>query len=201
MKVSNIAFRKLITLACFASAVVSVGLIAGDKIVCAQQLTLTRGDATVFIEPYAPNIVRVSLSLRRDDALAAPGYGISAISSPSGWTAEKDKSGDVLRSSRMVVTISPEGGKWVPSGTQADIAKFFNGSTPGVSLSIRTPEGSSLLQMHGWQMSVPNHKDGNADILYDRRATDSPFFQVGLRRRLVQLLDKQTRPWRPDDYS
>src|ERR1700730_3882020 len=179
MKVSTTAFRKLITLVCFASAVVSVGLMAGDKIACAQQLTLPRGDATVLIEPYAPNIVRVSLSLRRDDALAAPGYGISATSSPSGWTAEKDKSGDLLRSSRMVVTVSPEGGKWVPSGTQADIANFFNGSTPGVSLSIRTPEGSSLLQMHGWQMSVPNHKDGNADILYDRRATDSPFFQVG----------------------
>src|SRR3984893_5534300 len=179
MKVSTTAFRKLITLVCFASAVVPVGLMAGDKIACAQQLTLTRGDATVLIEPYAPNIVRVSLSLRRDDALAAPGYGISALSSPSGGTAEKDKSGDILRSSRMVVTISPEGGKWVPSGTQADIANFFNGSTPGVSLSIRTPEGSSLLQMHGWQMSVPNHKDGNADILYDRRPTDPPFFQVG----------------------
>jgi len=182
MKVSTTAFRKLITLVYFASAVVSVGLmglIAGDKIACAQQLTLIRGDATVLIEPYAPNVVRVSLSLRRDDALAAPGYGISATSSPSGWTAEKDKSGDVLRSSRMVVTVSPERGKWVPSGTQADIAKFFNGSTPGVSLSIRTPEGSSLLQMHGWQMSVPNHKDGNAAVLYDRRPSDPPFFQVG----------------------
>ena len=87
MKVSTTAFRKLITLVCFASAVVSVGLMAGDKIACAQQLTLIRGDATVLIEPYAPNIVRVSLSLRRDDALAAPGYGISAISSSSGWTA------------------------------------------------------------------------------------------------------------------
>ena len=49
----------------------------------------------------------------------------------------------------------------------------------GVGLSIRTPEGTSLLEMHGWQMSVPNHKDGNADILYDRRPTDPPFFQVG----------------------
>ena len=28
-------------------------------------------------------------------------------------------------------------------------------------------------------MSVPNHKDGNADVLYDRRPTDPDFFQVG----------------------
>ena len=145
----------------------------------AQQLSLSRGEATVLVEAYAPNIVRVSLGLRRDDALAAPGYGISAAPVPTGWVAETGSSGDVLRSSRMVVTVSPEGGKRAPTGTQADIAKFFNGSTPGVGLSIKTADGVSLLEMRGWQMSVPNHKDGNADILYDRRPTDPPFFQVG----------------------
>jgi alpha-D-xyloside xylohydrolase len=145
----------------------------------AQQLALTRNEATVLVEPYAPNIVRVSISLRRDDALAAPGYGISASPLPAGWTAENTPQGDVLRSDRMVVTIAPQGGKWTPTGTQADIAKFFNGSTPGVGVSIKTPEGVNLLQMQGWQMSVPNHKDGNADILYDRRPSDPPFFQVG----------------------
>jgi alpha-D-xyloside xylohydrolase len=145
----------------------------------AQQLSLSRQEATVLIEPYAPNVVRVSLSLRREDALAGPGYGISAKATGAGWVAETGSRGDVLRSARMVVTVSPEGKPWVPTGTQADIAKFFNGSTPGVGLSIRTPEGASLVDMRGWQMSVPNHKDGNADILYDRRSTDAPFFQVG----------------------
>ena len=82
----------------------------------------------------------------------------------------------------MVVTVAaadrrgPNGVDGV-KGTQADIAKFFNGSTPGVGISIKTPEWESLLGMQGWQMSVPNHKDGNADILYDRRPTDAPFFQ------------------------
>ena len=79
----------------------------------------------------------------------------------------------------MIVTVSPEGGKWVPTGTQADIAKFFNGSTPGVGLSIKTSEGAPLLEMHGWQMSVPNHKDGNADILYDRRTSRSTLLSGG----------------------
>jgi alpha-D-xyloside xylohydrolase len=117
--------------------------------------------------------------LRRDDALAGPGYGISAKAAAAGWAAEKSEQGDVLRSSRMVVRVSPEGKKYVPTGTQADIAKFFNGSTPGVRISIKTPEGVPLLEMQGWQMSAPNHKDGNADILYDRRPDDPPFFQVG----------------------
>lgn len=150
-----------------------------SHLVSAQQLSLRRGDATVLVEAYAPNIVRVSLSLRREDALAGPGYGISAKQAGTGWVAEQGASGDVLKSSRMVVTVAPEGKKYVPTGTQADIAKFFNGSTPGVGISIKTPEGASLVDMHGWQMSEPNHKDGNADILYDRRPNDPPFFQVG----------------------
>ena len=79
----------------------------------------------------------------------------------------------------MVVTVSPAGGKYTPTGTQADIAKFFNGSTPGVGLSIKTPTGDSILQMQGWQMSVPNHKDGNSQVLNDRRPSDDPFYAVG----------------------
>jgi alpha-D-xyloside xylohydrolase len=164
---------------CFTATAGFVGLFAIGGTANAQQLILSRGDATILVEPYAPNVVRVSMSLRRDDALAPPGYGISGTPSSTGWVSGKDNSGDVLRSSRMVVMVSPERGKWVPSGTAADIAKFFSGSTPGVGLSIKTPEGASLLEMRGWQMSVPNHKDGNADILYDRRPMDPPFFQVG----------------------
>ena len=156
-----------------------LGLVLGGPGVCSAQLILNRGEATVQVEPYGPNIVRISLSLRREDALAAPGYGIIAPPSASGWTAANTEVGDTLRSSRLVVTVSPESPKYVPTGTSGDIAKFFNGSTPGVGLSIKTPEGDSLVQMQGWQMSVPNHKDGNADILYDRRPTDPPFFQIG----------------------
>src|ERR1700722_8249527 len=104
--------RRLIPLHCLLALIAAPGLRA-------QQLALTRNDATVLVEPYAPNIVRVSISLRRDDALAAAGYGITATPLPAGWSAEKEKLGDVLRSSRMVVMVSPEGGKWVPTGTQA----------------------------------------------------------------------------------
>ena len=145
----------------------------------AQRLTLTRNNATVLVEPYAPNIVRLSISLNRSDALAPPGYGISANAASQDWTNSATTAGDVLRSSRMTVTIAPDDPKHTPSGTSADIAKFFNGSTPGVGVSITSEDGRPLLQMQGWQMSVPNHKDGNADILYDRRPSDPPFFQVG----------------------
>jgi alpha-D-xyloside xylohydrolase len=156
-----------------------VSMVSSGPVLAAQDLKLSRDEATVLVEPYAPNVVRVSLSLRKSDALAGPGYGITAKASGSGWAVQTGSAGDVLRSSRMVVTVSPQGPKWVPTGTSADIAKFFNGSTPGVGLNISTPEGKTLVQMQGWQMSVPNYKDGNHDILYDRRPTDPEFFQVG----------------------
>ena len=159
---------------------IAVGLLALSGMGAgAQQLSLSRAEATVLVQPYAPNVVRVSLSLRKGDALAGPGYGVTAKANGAGWVAQSGAAGDVLRSSRMVVTVAPQGEKYVPTGTAADIAKFFNGSTPGVGISISTAEGAPLLKMQGWQMSVPNHKDMNADILHDRRSGDAPFFQVG----------------------
>jgi len=143
----------------------------------AQQLTLQRGAATVVVEAYAPNIVRVTMSLDKARALGAAGYGIVARPQSDGWTAESGASGDVLKSSRMVVEVAPQPKPY--SGKLPDTAKFFNGYTPYVGLSIKTPEGATLLDMRGWEMSVPNYKDGNHNILNERRPTDDPYFQVG----------------------
>jgi alpha-D-xyloside xylohydrolase len=143
-----------------------------------EKVVLSRQEATILLEPYAPNIIRVSISLRKPDAIAAPGYGIVAHPSATDWAHDSSDKGDTFKSSRMTVTVHPSY-HWTPSGTAADIAKFFNGSTPGVGISFKNADGTSLLDMHGWEMSVPNHKDGNADVLYDRRPTDPDFFQVG----------------------
>ena len=126
------------------------------------------------------NILRVTLSLQHDPAVAAPGYGFVAKPDSEGWTHTTDDHGDTYRSSRLVVTLDAShrhAGK--PNATQSDIGKFFTGSTPGAHIRIATPEGKTLVDMVGWQQSVPNHKDGNADILYDKRPTDEPFFRVG----------------------
>ena len=121
----------------------------------------------------------VSMSLEKAYALEPAGFGFVAKPEAGGWRTESGDFGDRFSSSRMVVSVSPQGKPYKPSGTSADIAKFFNGSTPYVGLSIKTPEGTTLLDMHGWQMSVPNHKDGNAGVLYDRRPGDHPFYEVG----------------------
>jgi alpha-D-xyloside xylohydrolase len=146
----------------------------------AQQVVLTRGSATVALEAFAPNIVRVTLSLDKTAALKQPGVGITATATKAtaGWTQASVKGDDTFRSDRMVVHVSPES-HGTPSGTQADIARYFNSSTPNVGISIDRADGKPVLRMHSWEMAVPNYKDGNAGVLNERRPVDDPFFEIG----------------------
>ena len=142
------------------------------------RIVLDRSGSTVVLEAYAPNIIRVNLSLLKDQATAPPGYGFIASPSGQGWTHQQSDQGDIYQSSRLVVTVSfNRPGK--PLATQVDIAKFFSDSTPPAHITISTLEGTTLLELTGWSMSVPNYKDGNAGILRDRRPSDAPFYQVG----------------------
>jgi len=156
------------------------GLIAQTQTAQMQQdrLVLEKGNSTIVLEPYAPNIVRVTLSLLRDQATAGPGYGFVGTPSPQGWSSEHREEADVYRSSRMVVKVGI-GKPRQPVQTQVDISKFFNGSTPGADITFSTPDGKTLLHMVGWSQSVPNYKDGNAGILHDKRPMDEAFYQVG----------------------
>ena len=145
---------------------------------CAQQVVLARDNATVVLEGYAPGIVRVTLSLEKAYALKGPGVGITAQPAASGWTHTTTTAGDEYRSADVVVKVGAYH-HWVPTGTNADIAKYFNGSTPGFGFEIQRADGRPVLRMNGWEMSMPNHKDGDSQILNDRRPTDDPFYRVG----------------------
>jgi len=143
-----------------------------------QRIVLDRGGSTIVLEPYAPNVVRITLSLLKEPALAAPGYGLVATPAARGWSYQRSDGGDVYQSSRLVVTLAADHpGK--PMATELDIAKFFNGSAPGAHIVVATPDGKTLLDMQGWSMAVPNQKDGTAGVLADRRPSDAPFYQVG----------------------
>ena len=69
---------------------------------------LERNGRTIAIEPYAPNIFRVSMSIDKASATAAPGYGLLAKPSADGWTHQRDAEGyEYYRSARMVVRVAP----------------------------------------------------------------------------------------------
>jgi len=159
------------TLACLAVA------LASGFACTAQQTVLTRGNATVVLEGYAPNIVRVTLSLSKADALRSPGIGITGAPAAEGWNHTAGGDGDHFTSKQILVNIAPEPRR--NSSGSSDIAQYFVGSTPNVGLSIQTAAGKSILRMNGWEMSVPNHKDGNAGVLSERRPGGDEYFQVG----------------------
>ncbi len=160
----------------------SVSLLAMGLEAVAQQdktMTIQKGDSTIVIEPYGANIVRVTLSLSKDRAEAGPGYGFVGSPSSEGWNQKHGEDGDLFSSPRLEVKIAANHEHPTPLVTQLDIAKFFNGSTPGADITFSTPDGKTLLHMTGWSQSVPNHKDGNAGIEKDRRPSDPKFYQVG----------------------
>jgi alpha-D-xyloside xylohydrolase len=155
-----------------------------------KQIVLERRDATVTLEPYAPNVVRITMSLKKDAALAAPGYGITAQPSEAGWTYEHSGKMDTYRSDRMTVKMPVLHYDAKNTKYACDTCQYFSGSTPYIPLTVTGSDDKPLLSMNGWSMSVPNHKDGNASVLADLqpsisfdhddpRAKDPGYYQVG----------------------
>jgi alpha-D-xyloside xylohydrolase len=145
-----------------------------------QKIELDRKGETIVLEPYAPNILRVTLSLKRDPALAAPGYGFVASPEASGWSTSQTEKADVYQSSRIVATVDrDQPNSKPPQESMIALGKYFGGSAPGAHITLRTPEGKTLVEMTGWSQAVPNHKEGTADLANDRRPTDPEFYVVG----------------------
>jgi alpha-D-xyloside xylohydrolase len=145
-----------------------------------QRLELDRTGETIVLEPYAPNILRVTLSLQHDPAVAKPGFGFVGSPDVAGWTSSQTDRADVYQSSRIVARVDRPNSSARPRlQTEVDIRKYFNGSTPGAHITFTTPEGQKLLEMTGWSQSVPNHKDATASLANDRRPSDPDFYIVG----------------------
>jgi alpha-D-xyloside xylohydrolase len=144
-----------------------------------EHLELDRPGETIVLEPYAPNILRVTLSLKREAALAGPGYGFVSAPLADGWSASQTAQADIYQSSRIVATVERDiPVSTPPVQTKLDIAKYFQHSTEA-HITFRTPDGKKLLELTGWSQNVPNHKDGTAQLLLDRRPTDPELDVVG----------------------
>jgi alpha-glucosidase/alpha-D-xyloside xylohydrolase len=130
------------------------------------QIVLSRQGSTMVLEPYAPNIVRITLSANKTAALAVPGYGFVGTPSISGWTHEQDSGGyDVIRSGRMVIRVSPQNLPPPHAMPLDEVNKslrehYFGGGPHGSgpfndAISITTASGKPLLAMRNWSM-MPN---------------------------------------------
>ena len=144
-------------------------------------VVLEREGTTVALEPYAPNILRVTMSMLKDQAIAGPGYGIVAKPVDAGWAHETTASGDTYRSARMTLFLAapappqkrPDGSFW--RGPK----KNYNGVGREPYLTITASDGKPLLKMQGWEMAELNDKDGDSQLNNDRRSQDPQFYRVG----------------------
>jgi alpha-D-xyloside xylohydrolase len=154
-------------------------LLAASTATIAQTLSLDRNGQMIMIEPYAPNVVRVTLSLIAKEAEAGPGYGFVAKPEWAGWkhTVAEDRA-DVYGSPRMSVVVSPARRR-NPNGKMPDTAKFFSGSTAGARVTVTLPDGSPLAEMDGWQMAQLNQKDDTLKNARGIKPEDLPLYTVG----------------------
>lgn len=143
------------------------------------RFVLDRKDRTIVLEPYGPNIIRITLSTAKSAALGTPGYGFVGAPSITGWTHEQDSDGyDVVRSGRLMIRVAPLDLP-PPHGMPLDKlnlelrSRVFYGYKHGHgpyndAISIATTAGKPLLQMWRWSMypnassAVPANANSNA---------------------------------------
>lgn len=184
-------------------------------------LVLHREGRVISLVPYAPNIVRVTISTDAAAASSGPGYGFVGKPSAQGWTHERDAQGDDLfRSARMVVRVSPENlpSDDLPKPMPLDALNnqlrdiYFGGGgghrPPYDAIVVTTAQGKTLLHMRGWSMSPERPEVARLDAgpkgsrvaaVFDSFA-DEHYYGLGQQQKgWMDLRDHQIRCWH--DYG
>ncbi len=172
--------------------------LAGIAFAQGSPVVVERNGRVISLVPYAPNILRVTMSNDKATATGAPGYGFVAMPSTEGWTHEHDADGgDVFRSPRMVVRLAPGNlpAEKLPQPMPLDALNrqlrevyFGGGGGQGPyndALLVTTSAGKTLLHMRTWTMSPERADVAQQDVGakgYSVAATfDSPCGRALLR--------------------
>ncbi len=153
--------------------------------------TVDRNGSFVAVEPYAPNIVRVTIALDRALSDAAPGYGISAKPDAGGWSHRAGASGDVFASPALTLTVDPK--PWPKAPSQME--RYFVPSLPPVSLTLQGADGRLLTQMTGWELaphSVNGEKTFKAGASF-AAPPDEHYYGLGQNQESTGALDLRGR--------
>jgi len=115
----------------------------------APMATVERNGALVAVEPYAPNVVRVTIALDHALSDSAPGYGITAKSDAAGWSHSASTAGDTFGSGDLKVTVKAE--PWPRAPDQ--MARYFASALPSASVAFEDAHGQPIVTMGGWDMA------------------------------------------------
>ena len=111
--------------------------------------TVDRHGAYVAVEPYGPNIVRITLATDPALAAAPAGYGVIGKPDATGWAHRSEAGSDVFASAGLVVRVAAQ--PWPKAPSQME--RYFAPSLPPLSLSIGRADGTPLAQLTGWEMA------------------------------------------------
>jgi len=115
----------------------------------APMATVDRNGSLVAIEPYAPNVVRVTIALDHGLSDSAPGAGIVAKSDAAGWNHSSSAAGDTFSSNAVSLTVQAQ--PWPSAPSQ--MARYFASSIPPVSIALNDASGKPIVSMTGWDMA------------------------------------------------
>jgi len=209
------------SLAWWLSSLLAV-LCPGLAIAQNEGLVLERNGRVISLVPYAPNIVRITMSTSKTAAIGAPGNGITANPSTRGWTHEQDAEGDdIYRSQQMVVRVAPGDlpKDKLPQPMPLDALnlqlrdKFFpqeknRYAAHSDALRVMAADGKMLLHMRNWTMepvSAEVAAEAPADHGYKVSAQfDSPpgehYYGLGQQQKgWMDLRDHEIHCWH--DYG
>jgi len=162
---------------------------AAGSVSAAPLATVDRYGAFVSVEPYAPNIVRVTIATEGDRSAAAPGYGVIAKADQAGWAHRQNASGDAFDSSALSVEVAA--GAQPKPPTQME--RYFAPSLPPVSITIRGADGKPIVAMTGWEMS-PHSVNGEKTFRVGASfSTDPGEHFYGLGQNQEGVLDLRGR--------
>ena len=195
--------------------------LAGIAFAQRSAVVVERDGRVISLVPYAPNILRVTMSNAKATATGAAGYGFVATPSTEGWTHEHDADGgDVFRSPRMVVRLAPGNlpAEKLPQPMPLDSLNrqlrelyFGGGSGHGPyndAILVTTPGGKTLLHMRTWTMSPERadvaQQDAGAQGYSVAAMFDSPadehYYGLGQQQKgWMDLRDHEIRCWH--DYA
>ena len=132
-----------------AGAATALALVMAAPAAAAPLATLDRNGSLVSIEPYAPNIVRVTIATDKSEVDAPPGEGPNAKPDATGWTHRSEASGDAFASNAMTLTVNAQ--PWPKAPTQ--MQRYFAPALPPVSIRIADARGATVAEMTGWEMA------------------------------------------------
>ena len=221
-RMNVMAFRSAhMSVRAFGAVLLAVSL-GGAALAQGGALVVVRKGRTISLEPYAPNILRITMSTDRAAATGPPGYGFVAKPSADGWTHDRDAEGnDIFRSARMVVRVAQETclKDKLPQPMPLDALnlqlreQYFGGGRRrngphNDALLVTTAAGKTLLHMRTWTMEPESAEVAAADAGakgYRVAATfDSPadehYYGLGQQQKgWMDLRDHEIRCWH--DYG